>query len=1315
MPLNVTIALGVLVAVVAILVFLFLAGLRQPVMAKLGLRSIPRRPTQSILIVFGLTLSTIIIVSALTIGDTLNYSIRWHAIKSYGTIDEIIAPPLLATFAQLAGAGEGAPAGQEAGALAGQKAGEPPGAAGALAAQLAEENAGLANVLQLLDQGLPGIDYAAYEQLRDRVQEEPLADGVAPSIVFPTIIRNTTTGQGEPFGFIMAVDDEYTRSFGLHAVDGQAVTMERLRPGVGNIFVLAGRVFAWAGSELGLGSLDTSDVMTAIAGAGAALSTAGGEVQPVVTATTSGAPAETGGAPAGVGAGQITSTVPVSGGFSLADLNLGTLTGDIDRVLGQAGLQLREGEVYLSRLGAERLSARAGDRLEIFLGPLPLPFRVVGIVDEAGPLATLAPVVMMRLDEAQQLLFMQGRINNVLVSNVGDATGGLQHSAAMTERLRVLALDEEVVAQITGYLAKPEVRPILADAIAKQAASAGVAGSTQRDVPAGGLAAALLGSLFPEYRLPQRLAGLQAGLDEGDRGRVRDALADAGVRGWLAELPVPEAERTSWQGWLDAVSPMEVLEVLNKATVVSASDVAGTVFSSIFTIFGIFSILAGVLLIFLIFVMLAAERRSELGVARAIGVQRRHLVQTFVTEGMLYDVVAAALGLALGLLVSFGMVGFVGGLFNTASGTVTGRPANIFEFRFSVATTSLVIGYCLGVLFTFLVVLISSWRVSRLNIVTAIRDLPDEAQARTLGSGKRVWRWTVGLLWLAGGALLYVLSGRDDHTIALLCVSLALAGLTTLVARGLELTRVRQERITWARYTLLGLGLIVTWGVPWSGLLGLPAGVALLETGPTYLLSFVLRPVFLILGMIMTIIFNADAIAWVATRLFGGIGWLAPVLRTAVAYPLNTRFRTGMAMVMFAMIVCTVTVMAVVIEATQSLIVLDEEQSAGFQIRTQTSLLSFFDPITDLQARIADQREAHPLLAQITAVGGVSIRQYYVRTPGASTWDQVPLAGLDAGYVGAAREVYPLQARAAGYADDAAAWEALATRDDVAIVMPEMLDARPSTAGRAVVGATGTSSVTIEGASTLPVAASEPVVIEDGRLPEAYIEIHASGAEGATHRLQIIGVLAGTTTLAGMNLQVPLAALQRLEGKAVAPQSFYLRVAPGADVQEVSREVERTFLGSGLDATVMAESFAQGQAITRGILRLFQGFMALGLLVGIAALGVIASRTVVERRQQVGVLRALGYHPGMVALSFLLESSFIALTGILIGVIAGLLLGDDMVRTFFAQLTPQTTVTIPWGQLSVIMLLAYGFSLLLTLIPSLQASRIYPAEALRYE
>ena len=56
----------------------------------------------------------------------------------------------------------------------------------------------------------------------------------------------------------------------------------------------------------------------------------------------------------------------------------------------------------------------------------------------------------------------------------------------------------------------------------------------------------------------------------------------------------------------------------------------------------LFSIVAGVLPIFLIFVMLSAERRTELGIARAIGTRREHVVQMFVFEGLAYDLGAAA-------------------------------------------------------------------------------------------------------------------------------------------------------------------------------------------------------------------------------------------------------------------------------------------------------------------------------------------------------------------------------------------------------------------------------------------------------------------------------------------------------------------------------------------------------------------------------------------------------------------------------------------------------------------------------------------------
>src|SRR4029434_8580145 len=52
------------------------------------------------------------------------------------------------------------------------------------------------------------------------------------------------------------------------------------------------------------------------------------------------------------------------------------------------------------------------------------------------------------------------------------------------------------------------------------------------------------------------------------------------------------------------------------------ADAAGAMFMSFFSTFGSFSIAAGILLIFLIFVMLAAERRGALGIARAAGGRR---------------------------------------------------------------------------------------------------------------------------------------------------------------------------------------------------------------------------------------------------------------------------------------------------------------------------------------------------------------------------------------------------------------------------------------------------------------------------------------------------------------------------------------------------------------------------------------------------------------------------------------------------------------------------------------------------------------------
>jgi putative ABC transport system permease protein len=129
-----------------------------------------------------------------------------------------------------------------------------------------------------------------------------------------------------------------------------------------------------------------------------------------------------------------------------------------------------------------------------------------------------------------------------------------------------------------------------------------------------------------------------------------------------------------------------------------------------------------------------------------------------------------------------------------------------------------------------------------------------------------------------------------------------------------------------------------------------------------------------------------------------------------------------------------------------------------------------------------------------------------------------------------------------------------------------------------------------------------------------------------------------------------------------------------------------------------------------------QGFLGLGLLVGVAALGVISARSVVERRQQIGVLRAIGFRRRMVQATFLLESSFVALTSIVVGTGLGLLLAWNIIRDTQRQPSWENlTLVVPWVNLGVIFLVVYAVALAATLAPALRASRIRPAEALRYQ
>ena len=1275
-----------------------------------------------------------IIVSALSLGDTLDNTIRRQTIDAYGQIDQVVSPPFLLDLTQLA----------DGGTIDPENASSPQSAALLNALTGGDLNA----LIAILDEGLPGITESRKALLEEQAAEYPLIDGVAGSILFPTIIRNVSTGQGEPLGFIFAVDEGYDTGFGLHDVDGVPVRTADLRTGIGDVFVdlvqlweLSGESAEAVGTALGLEEPNLVGTVMALGAAGAVLLQ---EEGPSFTLRQLELPVEVLrnlGFPSaildeidadvisleglGISDEQLAElnldadapimvpTLPMLGidvpnqdelilaaMETLRSINLNTLGQDVDERLGEFGLQLRQGEVYLNELGAQQLNARAGDLLDVFIGPIPVPYRVRAVVAEAGPLGAVLPVVMMHTDEAQKLLFMPDKVNNILISNAGDEVSGMAHTAEVSDQLRALSLNEARLTALLEVLRRPGV----VEVIERESVAPVNPLFEEDDVPEFIMQIAGMWTQATNFETDVEVLTSHIGgpADAEVTTELRAALSSGAVQDWLRSLPLAGEDERAVDAGLANLRDFEVLAPLSKQFVTDVAEVGGIALGTVFSSFGILSIIAGVLLIFLIFVMLAAERRSELGIARAVGMRRVHLVQMFVTEGLIYDLAAALIGLGLGLLVSYGMIGFVSGLLNSIAQQVEGATAPI-RLYWHASPPSLIIAYCLGVILTFVVVTLASWNVSRLNIIAAIRNLPDASNGKQRGWIGQILRGIWVVLLLGGGGYL-IWQGREfGQTVAFVGATLLLAGigwgggwLSRIWVPGHSLLRQRLVN------TVIGVGLLALWGVPWSDVLDTDSPWFNQNPGFT-LLSFALSGPLIITGAIMVVMFNADSLAGLFVRVVGGIGPLTPVLKTAVAYPLSNRFRTGTAMLLFAMVITTVTVMSVVIRATEVVTEPSEERTAGFDIVMSPSLLSLFDPVTDIHEE-AEIRSDFPSdqLAVLGSVArmGLTARQVELAEGGVDATGSFEMTGIDEGYTVQAAKHYGFQMRAEGFDSDEAVWQALAERDDVAVVTTRWVEEPPEAEGEESSGRTGQGGRAggppwrrgfrlqgfyLEEGGTLPLVKVElsnrPGILSSGAsfsMGGVQAEVSTSSPVGSEDGeelkrvVQIIGVLEDEDTLAEGSIQMNRRVLDYLNGEAVQPRAFYAKVAEGESIGETARALERSMLSSGLNAAPLSELFAAGQAVLRGILGLFQGFLALGLVVGIAGLGVISSRTVVERRQQIGVLRAIGYPSGTVALLFVLEANFIALTGILLGGVTGLILGDKTIGQAYDLATQQS-------------------------------------------
>ncbi|MFQ6107233.1 MAG: ABC transporter permease [Thermoplasmata archaeon] len=709
-----------------------------------------------------------------------------------------------------------------------------------------------------------------------------------------------------------------------------------------------------------------------------------------------------------------------------------------------------------------------------------------------------------------------------------------------------------------------------------------------------------------------------------------------------------------------AVSEIEaVLEAMNGASLeveaikkdnLEIVESASEMITEVFSLMGTFSIVAGVILVINIFVMLAEERKSEMGVSRALGMKRRHLVQMYLFEGSAYALLAALVGTFAGLAIAYLMV--------TAFGWIFGAAA--FEMPFHFETDSLILGFCLGAFITFLTVLLASWVVSRLNIVRAIRAIPEPIKEKPSGRfmAAGVLLTVLGILMLYGGVV--------SKSAALFMTGPCLF----LLGGGMMASRWVRSRMAYSVASAAILFWILA-PIDWTGGLELESGMEM----------FVLSGLFLVLAAILLLMVNSTTFLNVLTRILARRTKTLPVMRIALSYPMKKKFRTGMTLAMFALIIFTVTVIAMItsfqrnsVESTYL------EEAGGYDI------IGFSNPSTPI-VNISENISSRPVLAnRFEEISSLSVAraEIYAKDQGANSSVMINVFGADERFF--EENDFTFLSVMEGYDGPQDIWDAVRTNPSFVVM-------------------DGTVAITMQ---------YGPEVFGAFRIGIGE-EIVLQTPNGPVNKT-VIGIIDQTVFFQGVIMSH--VALNNHFGMRLPSLFFFTASDSGMEnVRSLSKDLEREFLTNGMQTIVIRDSITEFLEISSSIMNLFQVYLGLGLIVGIAGLGIITVRSVVERTNEIGVMRAIGYKRKMIRTTFIMETSFISILGITVGVLLGVALSYYIYEDFFGETGSflEFLSLIPYLNILLITMVAFGFTLLATVSSAFRASKIAPAEALRFK
>lgn len=691
-----------------------------------------------------------------------------------------------------------------------------------------------------------------------------------------------------------------------------------------------------------------------------------------------------------------------------------------------------------------------------------------------------------------------------------------------------------------------------------------------------------------------------------------------------------------------------------KHTVLRDAKQAGDSLGALFLMIGSFSIIAGALLLVNIFVMLGEERKAQMGMVRAIGMKRSRLIGSFTLEGAAYALLSALPGAAIGVAVGWGVAVVAAEIFRGWS--VGGSSIRI---AFAVTPTSILNGVAMGLLIAFAAILGTSTRISRFNIIAAIRDLPS---APGRGPRRRLLVVCSALSVLfAVAAVPAVARSQADATYLMPALALAFAtpALLRVMSRQAATTLVAGSVLAW---TLLA-----------------PVLRPRIFDAPS-MSVYVIQGALAAFSAVVLVSNNQKTLLRPVRRLLERPSESGLAARLAVAYPLAKRFRTGATLVMYTLIVFVLvllTEISGILRAGVDGVVTDA--TAGYSLRLD------YNPQVAGDRLVAGLRNG-PSASGIDTVTPLLNGTGRATDPGHRSTQLLDVAAV--GVPNGAITGITFRERLPGLANDPAVWHALAA-DPRYVVIDAFFG---STGGPAGDYYDPGDTLTVTDPRT---GHSEQKIIA-GVLSNGMVFYPGTGASSTTYP-----VVMGEQSM------------RNLFGDQAQNASALVSTRPGTSPDTLATQLQGEQLSSSLVATPIASEIRHQFDSSTAFFRLMQGFLALGLGVGITGLGVVMVRAVRERRRTIGILRALGFRARTVRRSFLWESAFVAAEGIVLGSLLGVLTTWLMYRNSAAFEGLEGGFPVEWAGILGLAVATFVASLLATVGPARRAAAIRPARAVR--